>query len=288
IAARLTAIPLVVYTAHGFYFHEGMPGWKRKLFVALERYAGRFTDLLFSQSAEDAETAIAEGIAPREKVFAIGNGVDSGKFNPQEYDRQAVRKQLGVPQDAFVIGFVGRLVEEKGVGEFLHAAKKLAPLYPQAWFLLVGDRLASDHAPAIDHELETARAALGPRLLALGLRRDIPHLMSAMDVFCLPSWREGMPRTIIEAMMMGRAVLATNIRGSREEVIAEATGLLVAARDASALARGMERLMVDPDWAKRLGQAGRARALEHFDEQKVVLLQIRKMTEFAEARGLCP
>ncbi|HYP67629.1 MAG TPA: glycosyltransferase, partial [Thiobacillaceae bacterium] len=123
IAARLTAIPLVVYTAHGFYFHEGMPGWKRKLFVALERYAGRFTDLLFSQSAEDAETAIAEGIAPRERVFAIGNGVDTGKFNPHEYDRQAMRKQLGVPQDAFVIGFVGRLVEEKGVGEFLHAAK---------------------------------------------------------------------------------------------------------------------------------------------------------------------
>lgn len=287
-AARLTGISLVVYTAHGFYFHEGMPGWKRKLFVALERFAGHFTDLLFSQSAEDAESAIAEGIAPRGKVFVIGNGVSTEKFNPQKYDRQAIRNRLGVPQDAFVIGFVGRLVVEKGVGEFLHAAASLAPLYPQTWYLLVGERLASDHAAAIDQQLEAARAALGPRLLALGLRRDIPDLMSTMDVFCLPSWREGMPRTIIEAMMMGRAVLATNIRGSREEVVPERTGLLVAARDAEALAREMERLIADPARAAQLGQAGRERALEHFDEQKVVSFQIRKVTEFAKARGLCP
>jgi glycosyltransferase involved in cell wall biosynthesis len=288
IAARLTGVPLVVYTAHGFYFHAGMPAWKRTLFVALERLAGRFTDLLFSQSAEDAETAVAEGITPREKVFVIGNGANTKRFDPRKFDRQVIRRGLSIPDDAFVIGFVGRLVEEKGVGEFLHAATILAPRFPQTWFMLVGDRLASDHAAAIDHELEAAHVALGARLLALGLRRDVPELMSAMDVFCLPSWREGMPRTIIEAMMMKRAVLATNIRGSREEVAAERTGLLVPVRDAVALAHGMERLIRDPDWAARLGQAGRERALEHFDEQKVVSFQLGKLAEFARATGLRP
>lgn len=282
IAARLTGIPMVVYTAHGFYFHEGMKPWKYKFFVFLERLAGRWTDLLFTQSSEDARTAVIEGIKESGKVVAIGNGVCAARFDPDSAGAgELTRKELGIPAGAYVIGMIGRQVREKGVVEFLVAARKLAALHSDVWFLLIGDRLASDHAESISADLAEAQAALGTRLLTPGLRDDIPNLLSAMDLFCLPSWREGMPRTIIEAMMMAKPVVATDIRGSREEVVSETTGLLVPVRSPDELADAFGRFVADPAWGRGLGAAGRRRALELYDESKVVELQLRWIKDFA-------
>jgi glycosyltransferase involved in cell wall biosynthesis len=287
IAARIAGIPLVVYTAHGFYFHDEMPSMKRRLFVMLERFGGRFTDLLFSQSAEDAEDAVQEGIALRENVLAIGNGVDVARFDPVKVGAgDTARESLGISRDAFVVGMIGRQVKEKGVADYLAAAKIVAAQNPQAWFLLVGERLASDHASGVEAELAAARAALGERLVTPGLRSDVPELLAAMDLFCLPSWREGMPRTIIEAMMMAKPVLATAIRGAREEVVTELTGLLVPTRSPQALAAAMERFIGDREWARRLGNAGRQRALLLYDENKVVALQLERIALAARQRGL--
>jgi glycosyltransferase involved in cell wall biosynthesis len=287
LAARLAGVPLVVYTAHGFYFHDEMPGWKRALFVALERLGGRFTDLLLSQSTEDAEDAVRERIAPRERVLAIGNGIAVARFDPAKVGSgDTVRDALGISRDSFVIGMIGRQVREKGIAEFLAAAVLVAEAHPRVCFLLVGERLASDHAAGIDAEFAAARAALGGRLVAPGLRSDVPQLLAAMDLFCLPSWREGMPRTIIEAMVMGKPVLATDIRGAREEVVPEVTGLLVPTRAPEALARAMERFVADPEWARRLGRAGRERALQLYDEEKVVALQLDRIRQVARERKL--
>lgn len=288
IAGWLAGIPLIVYTAHGFYFHDDMPRWKRSFFVTLERLAGYLTDLLFCQSSEDAEDAILEGIAPANRVLAIGNGVDVGRFDPDSVgDGQRVREGLGIPQDVFVVGLIGRQVREKGIAEFLQAVQILGASYPKLWVLLVGERLESDHADGVQLEFASATAVLGERLVAPGLRGDIPELLAAMDVFCLPSWREGMPRTIIEAMMMAKPVVATNIRGAREEVIPEQTGLLVPVRDPQRLTAAIERLVKDPAWGASLGSAGRERALAHFDEAKVIALQLKRieMARQSAARG---
>jgi glycosyltransferase involved in cell wall biosynthesis len=284
LAAWLTRVPLVVYTAHGFYFHDDMPAWKYRLFVALERIAGWWTDLLFTQSAEDARTAVVEKIMPAGRVLAIGNGVDVAQFSPDQVDSSAtVRESLGVPAGAFVVGFIGRQVLEKGISEFLQAAQMLARSHPKLWFLLIGERLSSDHAEGIDEEYARAKEGLGERLVALGLRSDIPEMLAAMDVFCLPSWREGMPRTIIEAMMMAKPVVATDIRGSREEVVHEETGLLVPVRSPKLLARAIARFIDDPAWGSKLGSAGRTRALELYDESKVVDIQLDRIQ--CEARS---
>lgn len=289
IAARLAGIPLVVYTAHGFYFHDEMPRWKRRIFVTVEKLGGSLTDLLFTQSAEDALAAVREGIMPAEHVLAIGNGVDAARFDPSMLpSREEIRSSLGIPPDAFVVGMVGRLVAEKGVSEYLRAALLLAARYPNVFFLLTGERLASDHADPVDAALDSAQAALGSRLKLTGMRSDIPALMRAMDVFCLPSYREGMPRTIIEAMMSGLPVVATNIRGSREEVVEGETGLLVKTRDADALAHALASLVDDPAKMQRMGAAGRARALTCYDESSVVALQLAKIREYAVQRGLAP
>lgn len=288
IAGRLAGIPLVVYTAHGFYFHENMPSWKRSVFVWLERFGGAMTDLLFSQSSEDADDAVRELIAPEKRVLAIGNGVDTVVFDPRLCRAQGeVRGALGIPSDAFVVGMIGRQVQEKGVVEFLRSVVALSREFPNLWVLLVGERLPSDHAADVEAELTDARAALGRRLITTGMREDIPSLLSAMDVFCLPSWREGMPRTIIEAMMMGKPVIATDIRGSREEVLHEQTGLVVPVKDVAALAEAIRRMVRDPLWASLLGGAGRERALSLYDEKKVVKLQIDRIEHEARSLELC-
>ena len=275
IAGRLARIPLIVYTAHGFYFHDEMPKFKYRFYVLVEKLSGRWTDLLFTQSNEDARVAVTEGIADKDHVVDIGNGVNVELFGPAGDDRKSrMRIALGIPENAYVVGVVSRLVRGKGLVEFLEAAVELGKTFPSAHFILVGERLSSDHDASVDQELQAAQKQLRSQLVAVGYRADVADLLGAMDIFCLPSYREGMPRSIIEAMMMALPVVATNIRGSREEVVAEETGLLVPIRSSSALIQALGRLIADPDLSRRMGESGRQRALEFYDEQRVVARQI--------------
>ena len=276
IAAALAGKSFVIYTAHGFYFHDEMPPEKRNLFVFLEKFAGKFTDFLFCQSSEDAQDAVKAGIMPAIKVLAIGNGVDDAKFNPSKYHESISenRKSLGIPDNARVVGIIARLVKEKGYQELLEASIHLAERHPDFYLLVVGGKLASDHDQAIDDILEKARVKMGNRLVEVGFRSDTPMLLSLMDLYCLPSYREGLPRTIIEAMMMGKPVVASDIRGCREEVIHGQTGLLVPSKDYVALELAIEQILTDKQVAERMGAEGQRIAIELFIELKVVQLQI--------------
>ena len=280
IAAKAARVPLVIYTAHGFYFHDEMPRWKRRVYVAIEKLGARFGDFVFTQSAEDAEAAVKERICKSDEVMTIGNGVNVDRFAPRQMDKvKSVRNTLGITDSGTVVGIVGRLVNEKGYPEFLEAAVQVSQRFPDTYFLLVGSRLKSDHNQSIDDLLISSKNKLGDRLIMTGFREDVPELMGAMDVFCLPSHREGMPRTIIEAMLMGKPIVATDIRGSREEVLPEKTGLLVPTRSPEKLAEAICRLLSDPEMMKRMGAHGRERALQLYDERKVVSKQLSKIKD---------
>jgi glycosyltransferase involved in cell wall biosynthesis len=280
LAAWMARIPLVIYTAHGFYFHDEMPIFKKWIYIFLEIIAGKITSFLFTQSLEDCETAIKRGIVKSDKVLAIGNGVNVERFDPLKYQNKLeLKSELGFPEDAFIIGMISRLVKEKGVVEFLEAAKTLHLNNPNLYFLLIGDRLVSDHAERVTNILKSTKQELGSNIVLTGMRADIPELLSIMNLYCLPSWREGMPRTIIEAMMMQKPVVATNIRGSREEVESNKTGLLVPIRDSKKLADAIYKIYSNPKWAAQLGFAGRKKALRYYDESKVISLQIKKISE---------
>jgi len=274
LAAWRAGVPRIVYTAHGFYFHDRMAWPARAAFILLEWLAGRVTDILLTQAAEDAETAVRYRLCRGGAIEAIGNGVDPGRLRPaaSEAERDATRARIGTPAEAVVIMMVGRLVSEKGYPELFRAMRAL----PGAELWVVGERLASDHAATIDQAIDDVRRDpdLGPRVRFLGYRDDVPVLLRAADVFVLPSHREGMPRSILEAMMTGLPVVATDIRGAREEVAAEDTGLLVPVGDAVALAAALRRLVGDGALRARMGDSGRERALSLFDETKIVARQL--------------
>jgi glycosyltransferase involved in cell wall biosynthesis len=272
-AAWQARVPRIVYTAHGFYFHEGMALPKRMIFLVLEWLAGRVTDVLFTQAQEDAATARRWHLCAGGVIAAIGNGVDPKRFHPagDPAEPAATRQALAVPERAVVILMIGRLVAEKGYLELFEAMRAV-----DAVLWVVGERLPSDRASAIDQAAQAIARdpLLARRIRFLGYRDDVPQLLRAADIFVLPSHREGMPRSIIEAMLSGLPVVATNIRGAREEVVAGKTGALVPVRDPPALAAALGRLAADPDLRARQGAAGRARALELYDEAKVIARQL--------------
>ncbi len=287
IAARLARVPLVVYTAHGFYFHENMPAPQRAFHQGLEKWAGRMTDFLFTQSAEDAATARDLKLLPADRILAIGNGVELRRFDPHcaGHRRQETRRELGLPDSARVILSMGRLVREKGYGELFQALSKMkADALPDHHLLVVGSRLDSDRDDGLRAEIRRVEqdSDLKRRVHFLGQQEDIAGLLSASDIFVLPSHREGMPRSIIEAMASGLPVVATDIRGCREEVVAGTTGLLVPVGDVDALAAALAELVSDPEKARAMGAAGRQRAQALYDESAVVARQLEVYQQLHE------
>ena len=287
IACKLSGVPLVIYTAHGFYFHENMPFLKLKFFILLERLAGLMTDLLFTQSYEDKQSAIKFKFLPKEKIFYIGNGVNTNKFNPYKIKNlDLIKNNNNIPKNSFVIGTICRLVKEKGLIEFLEAAEDISNTYDNVLFLIIGERLLSDHNESIEKNIIRIKKKLGKKIIFLGNRNDIPEIISVLDLYCLPSWREGMPRSIIEAMMMSKPVLATNIRGSREEVVNNKTGIIVQVNSRKELEKGMSEFITNKKKSIQYGKEGRKRALKLYDEEKVINLQIKIINKEVRNRNL--
>lgn len=266
IAARIARVPVVVTTLHGFLFHELTPPRQRRIYAAAAKTGMRFVDLVLSQNPEDVETAIRERICPAEKIEVLGNGIDIERFDRTRVISR-VRAEFGIADDAIVIGFVGRLVEEKGVRELLEAVGALRAAHPKLRLLCVG---WYDQAKADAIRPETAgEYGLADVAVFTGHRRDLPELYAAMDIFALPSHREGFPRTVMEASAMSLPVVATRIRGCRTAVADGETGLLVPVRDPQALREALDTLLRDAAKRHEMGRRGRALAERQFDQRTV-------------------
>jgi glycosyltransferase involved in cell wall biosynthesis len=287
VAARLARVPIVVYTAHGFYFHEEMGTISRRVFVSLERFGGALSDMIFVQSREDFEDALTERIIEPGRLVHIGNGVDPALFGRDVHAsvREQLAAELGL-ESGPVVGFTGRIVREKGVVEFTRAAAEIKKAFPESRFLMIGAPLESDRddsrsiVEGLGREL-----GLQGSLVMTGYRKDVPALMSLMDVFVLPSYREGMPRSLIEAMATGLPVVATDIRGCREEVVEGETGYLVPPRQHLPIAASVVKLLGSAELASAMGKAARERVLRHFDERIIVDLQVRALESLSTAGG---
>jgi glycosyltransferase involved in cell wall biosynthesis len=256
--------PRIAYTCHGFLFNQPGPLWRRGLALGLEWAAGRITDTYLTVSEEEAADARRLRIHPR--ATAVGNGRDPAEFRPDAAARAAGRAELGTAPEACVVVVVSRLVRHKGHPELLRAMEDV----PEAELWVVGDRLPTDHGEPLEPYFARAERVLGPRLRRLGYRHDVARLLAASDIFALPSHFEGLPMSVVEAMLTGLPVVATDVRGPREQVVDGETGFLVPPFEAPPLAEALRRLVGDPALRARLGEAGRARALGRYTEAKVM------------------
>ncbi len=296
IAAAIARAPVVTYTVHGFSFHEDAHPLKQILSVLAERLAGRITTFSFYQSSEDHAYAIKGGIAAPEKTMLIRNGIDPEVFNPANYSapqKVEARRELGLPEDGPIVGMVARFSYEKGIREFIEAAGIVGKVFPDSRFLLIGGQIGEGSSQPHSSELRNLAAKHGAegQFVATEYRNDVPRLLACCDVFCLPSYHEGLPRSIIEAMSMELPVVATDIRGCREEVIEGETGFLIPVRDSKALAEKVLVLLRDKEMAQRFGKRARELVLEQYVEKDIIQMQVDVMklllaaipVEFAES-----
>ncbi len=284
VAARMARIPFVVNTVHGLYATADDPPWKRLPVLALERLAARFSDLELYQSAEDLDWARRRRLVASDRSALLGNGVDLSRFDPSLVSPerlQALRAELGIPQDALVVGMVARLVVEKGYRELFAAAKLVRAAHPSVRFLAVGPSDPEKADALTAREMEEARE----RVVFAGWRGDARDLLALMDVFVLPSWREGLPRSAIEAAAMGRPLVLTDIRGCREVARAGVEGFLVPPRKPDRLAEAIRQLVADRSLRERMGAAARVRALARFDERKVTDLIVERYRSLLAGAG---
>jgi glycosyltransferase involved in cell wall biosynthesis len=264
VLGRLAGIPRVVHTTHGLYATPEDPLPKRAAVYLLEAVAGRFSHVELVQNPEDLDLMRRWRLAPPAKLRLLGNGVDLDRFAPAAAPaRDAARRTLGLAPTDVVVGLVARLVAGKGIPELVEAVSELGPPFR---LLLIGphDPQKADALPAA--VLDTAVTA---GAVHTGHRDDVDALYAAMDVFCLPSHREGFPRAAMEAAASGLPVVATDIRGCRQVVEPGRTGALVPVRSPAALASALGAY-ADPEVRARHGAAGRAKAVAEFDEAAVV------------------
>lgn len=270
LAARASGVPVVVNTLHGFYFHEGTAPLARRFYVWMERIAASCSDVILSQNREDIATAIEERVARRDLLKWLGNGIDISRFDRRRISAerlQSLRTEIGVDDCAPVVGFVGRLVEEKGILDLLEAARAVSNVLPNVVFLIVGPY--DEEKPDALRPAAAERYGVADHCRFLGMRHDMPELYALMDVLVLPSHREGFPRAPMEASAMGVPSIVTNIRGCREAVEDGLNGVLFPVGDTDSLAHALIELLTDDERRAAMGAAGRALAEDRFDEQKV-------------------
>lgn len=286
IAAKIAGVPHVIYTAHGFYFHDGMSNAKYKLFFTIEKYIGRFfTDHIFTQSKEDFDLAVQNEFLNNNNYLHISNGIDLEKqFNLGHINDNEIidlRKQLHIKTNDIVFTFLGRMVKEKGIIELLEAFNMLSAENQNVKLLCMGSMPESERDGTVGELLNKYE---NKQITFLGQVSSPEKYYAVSDIFVLPSYREGMPRSIIEAMAMKNAIIATDIRGSREEVSHGDNGYLVEVRNIPELLKAMRYLTNHPDKIDSMKEAGYKKTLLEYNEELVVGKQLEVFNEILERR----
>lgn len=270
VAGWLARTPVRVYHLRGLPLLTAS-GLRRQILRWTERTSCCLAHRVIAVSHSMRSIAISEGLCDADRIKVLlggsGQGVDAtGRFHPPgEEVRRAARAQHDVPQDAFVIGFVGRVVRDKGIGELASAWRGLRDRHPRLHLVVVGPFEAEDAPPA--EVVEALRS--DPRVHFTGLEWDTPRLYAVMDVVALPTYREGFPNVPLEAAAMGLPVVATTVPGCIDAVQDGVTGTLVPPRNAVALADALERYISNPALRAAHGAAGRRRVLAEFRPETI-------------------
>ena len=264
--ARGDRPPIVVHTFHGHvlrgYFGRVMTfGFRR-----LERWLARMTTSLVAVSPEVRDDLVSLGVAPAEKFSVVRLGIDlERRVDNDDTQRRETRRVMGLRQEAFVVGWVGRMTAVKDTDTVVLALKKLLERDVDAYAVLVGDGPDREHLERYAHELGVIK-----RCLFLGYQEDVARFYDAIDVLVLPSINEGTPVSVIEALAAGRPAVATRVGGVPDVVRDGVDGFLVDPGDSDALASRLAELAADPERRASMGAAGRARVVERYAVDRLV------------------
>ena len=292
VAAAAAGVPVRIFHLHGLP-HLTSCGIRRCLLKWATRVACLVSRRVLCVSASVRDAAIHERLVPESKINvpASGsiNGIDaSGIFNPERVaadSGKSLRARHGIPPESLVMGFVGRLVREKGLVEMADAWASLSTEFPNLHWLLVGD--TEPHDPLPSNVLDRLRT--DPRIHWTGWRDNLAEVYGAMDLLVLPSYREGFPVVALEAAAMALPVVATRVPGTVDAVQHGITGLLVDPRDSHALAKAIGRYLLDPQLRAAHGVSGRRRTLQEFPPESIWRAVEQEYMTLLQETGLkCP
>ncbi|MCA9132956.1 MAG: glycosyltransferase family 4 protein [Planctomycetales bacterium] len=272
-AAWKLKVPVVVHTVHGAPFHRYQRALARQAFIQLERWAARRCHHLISVADAMTELMVEARVADREKFSTIYSGMDVQPFVDCGQHASEARREFGFAADEVVIGKIARLFHLKGHEYLIEAARRVVARNPKCHFLLVGDGIL--------------RASLESRIRSLGLQghfhftglvppERVPYYLSAMDVLAHTSLREGLARTLPQALIAGKPVISYDVDGAREVALPGQTGFLLPPQSVEPLAEAILALAGDGPLRQRLGQGGAARFTEQFRHQHMTR-QIRQL-----------
>ncbi len=258
-AARRAGTGRIVHTYHGFPFHPFQSRLRRSVYLRIERVLGRHTDLAVCVGGGVAVEAIRRGIVRPDRVRSIAVPVDRHATTACPATRARARREIGVPDEDFVIGAVGRLTYQKAPEDFLTALRNVdRPGVTGVW---IGDGDLAGRMRRL-----AAEPGRGPRIVLTGHRADVPDLLPAFDVFVLPSRYEGLPLVVAEAMVCGIPVVATAVNAVPDVVVPGETGMLVPPRRPDLLAAALRHLIEHPAAGARMVAAAHTRIDERFGE----------------------
>src|SRR2546427_6865480 len=282
VAARLAGTPIIIHTAHAFPFHPYLSVPVRAAYVIIERWAAGLADLIMV----DTESVRADGlrygiVRDPAKLVTVPMGIDLKKFSPSPQGPANLRAALGFGPSDRVVGTVARLVPDKGVECFLRMAARVLTGRSDVRFLIVGDG-------PLRPELECLADSFGVRakVIFTGHRTDVPALMEAMDLFVLPTLREGFGVVFAEALAMGKSTIGSRIGPVAEVVEDGVTGYLVAPDDPEQFAKRTLELLGDDAKRRSFGEAGRRRVEKLFTEERMCETTEQHYRRLLESKGL--
>jgi glycosyltransferase involved in cell wall biosynthesis len=254
LAAKMAGVKIIVHTIHGLPFHEYQPRYVNAAYVLLEKIAALMTTRIITVCRVMEEKALKKGVGRKGQFVTIYSGMDLDSFLEARREREKMRESLGITRDEIVIGKIARLFELKGHEYLFQAMKDIIKHDPEARILLVGDGTRREELISMAKEL-----GIYSRVIFAGLvnPQDIPRYLSAMDILVHVSLREGLAKTLPQAMAAGIPVVSFNIDGAREVVENGENGYLVDPGDVPMLRDAILTLMKDGEFRDRLGKYGR-------------------------------
>ncbi|MDP7009397.1 MAG: glycosyltransferase family 4 protein [Phycisphaerales bacterium] len=266
-AAWNCAVPCVVHTIHGLPFHPYESGWRNTLYIASERWAAKRCHAIACVADAMRDQALAKGIGTKKQYKTIYSGMEVEAYLNPPRSSERMRKELGLDPEDFVIGTVSRLAKHKGHDDILEALEPVLLENPTVKLLWVGDGWWKERL-----EKRIERMGLANQILLTGLVEpdEVANYISATDVLLHASYREGLPRTVVQAMLVGKPVIANDVDGTREVCISGKTGFLLDVGDCIGMRNAVTQLQDNIELRKRFGNAGRELCREQFSAGKMV------------------